>query len=125
MTFLADLRAGDQFLFAAGVTVIDGAGYHLSLFGPAATAAGTAVIAPDGTMTGALAVPADQVPVTVVTGMVPVAVGDVLESQSSGETAVCRWSQVDADGTVTWASAAGHRVVYPAQGWTVIGHVGL
>lgn len=125
MTTLADLQAGGQFLFVATVASIDGAGYHLNLFGPASAAAGAAVIAPDGTMTGALALPAAQVPVTVITGMAPVSVGDVLESQSSGETAVCRWSALGADGTATWASATGHRVVYPAQGWAVIGHVDL
>jgi hypothetical protein len=125
MTSLADLTAGDQFLFVASVESIDDAGFHLSLFGPAATAAGTAVIGPDGTMAGTLAMAASQVPVTVVTGLVPVSVGDVLESRQSGETAVCRWSQVTPDGTVTWASAAAHEVVYPASGWTIIGHVDL
>lgn len=125
MAVLTDLQAGSQFLFVATVLAIDAGGYHLDLFGPSATAAGTAVIGPDGTMSGALALPASQVPVTVVTGLAPVAVGDVLESAATGETAVCRWSQVGADGTVTWASSADHRVVYPARGWSVIGHVSL
>lgn len=125
MTSLADLRAGDQFLFAAQVTAIDGAGFHLALFGPAAAAAGTAVIGPDGVMSGQLALPAGQVPVTVVTGLAPVATGDVLESAATGETAVCRWSAVAPDGTVTWSSSAAHRVIYPASGWTVIGHADL
>lgn len=125
MTSLADLRAGDQFLFAAQVAAIDGAGFHLALFGPAASAAGTAVIGPDGVMSGQLSLPPDQVPVTVVTGLAPVAVGDVLENGRTGETAVCRWSQVATDGTVTWSSAVGHQVVYPAQGWTTVGHVDL
>lgn len=123
MTTLADLSAGSQFLFVAVISSVDDAGYHLDLFGPAANAAGTAVIGPDGTMTGALTVPAAQVPVTVTTGQAPVSVGDVMESQSSGETVVCRWSQVGADGTVTWASAATPVVVYPAAGWAVIGHI--
>jgi hypothetical protein len=74
-------------------------------------------------MTGQLAAAPDQVPVTVVTGFTPVSVGDVLENGQTGETAVCRYSQITADGTVQWASAASHRVIYPAQGWTVIGHV--
>lgn len=125
MTTLADLAPGAQFLFVASVGAVDDAGVHLDLFGPAATAAGTALIAPDGTMTGALAVPPDQVLVTVITGMAPVAVGDVMESQATGETVVCRWSQVSADGTVTWASAATPQVVYPASGWAVIGHADL
>lgn len=124
-TFLAGLAAGDQFLFAASVTAIDAAGFHLALFGPAATPAASALIGPDGAMSGQLALPAAQVPVTVVTGMAPVSVGDVLESQRTGETAVCRWSQVAADGTVTWSSASVHQVAYPAAGWTVIGHVSL
>lgn len=125
MTHLTDLKAGDQFLFIASVTAVDPvAGYSLSLFGPAETSAGTAVIAPAGTMTGSLTLPASQVPVTVVTGFTPVAVGDILENGQTGETAVCRWSQVAPDGTVTWASATSHQVVYPAHGWTVIAHVG-
>jgi len=125
VTYLSDLTAGDQFLFVATVASIDDAGFHLNLFGPAATAAGTAVIGPDGTMTGSLSLPADQVPVMVVTGLAPVSVGDVLESATTGETAVCRWTAVDAEGTVTWASAANAMVVYPAAGWSVIGHVDL
>lgn len=125
MTMLSDLKAGQQFLFAAQVTAIDGAGYHLSLFGPAEAAAGTAVISPAGAMSGQLAAAPNAVPVTVVTGFAPVAVGDVLESQQTGETAVARWSQIGPDGTVTWSASAGHRVVYPAAGWTTIGHVAL
>jgi hypothetical protein len=125
MTTLADLAAGAQFLFVATVPAVDDAGVHLDLFGPAAVAAGTAVIGPDGTLAGALALPAGQVPVTVITGMAPVSVGDVLERAATGETAVCRWSRVGADGTVTWASASSGQVVYPAAGWAVIGHVDL
>lgn len=125
MPFLAELQAGDQFLFVASVALTDAAGYHLSLFGPSATAAGAALIGPDGAMSGQLALPAAQVPVTVVTGLAPVTVGDVLESERTGETAVCRWSQVGPDGAVTWSSAAAHQVVYPASGWSVIGHVDL
>jgi hypothetical protein len=125
MTTLADLQAGSQFLFVAVIASIDQDGYHLDLFGPAASPAGTAVIGPDGTMTGALTVAAAQVPVTVITGQAPVAVGDVLESRATRETLVCRWQEVSADGTVTWAAASSGQVVYPAQGWAVIGHVDL
>jgi len=125
VTSLSDLRAGDQFLFVASVTAVDAAGFRLALFGPSATAAGSAVIGPDGAMSGLLALPPSQVPVTVVTGLAPVAVGDVLESQRTGETAVCRWSAVGQDGAVTWSSATARQVVYPAAGWQVIGHVDL
>lgn len=125
MTTLADLAPGSQFLFVARVTSADAAGFHLDLFGPAAEVAGSALIGPDGAMSGQLALPAAQVPVTLVTGLAPVSPGDVLESQRTGETAVCRWSQVAADGTVTWSSAAAHQVVYPASGWSVIGHADL
>lgn len=125
MPALADLKAGDQFLFVAKVSAVDAAGYHLDLFGPAAVIAGSAVIGPDGVMAGQLALPAAQVPVTVVTGLVPVAVGDVLENARTGETMVCRWSAVAPDGTVTWSPSVSHQVTYPASGWTVIGHIDL
>lgn len=123
MTTLAGLAAGDQFLFACQVTSVDAAGLGLALYGPGRVQAAAALIAPDGAMTGQLAAPPDQVPVTVVTGFVPVGAGDVLENAQSGETAVCRWSQIQADGTVVWSSSAAHRVVYPAAGWSVVGHV--
>ena len=95
----------------------------MSLFGPASALAGSAVIAPSGVMTGQLAAAPAQVPVTLVTGFAPVAVGDVMQNDRTGETLVARWSQIGPDGTVTWASAAGHLVIYPAQGWTRVGHV--
>ena len=126
MTTLADLTTGDQFLFACQVTSTDpAAGIGLALYGPGRAQAAAATISPAGAMTGQLAAPADQVPVTVVTGFVPVSTGDVLCNDDTGETMVCRWSQIGGDGTVTWAAAAGHQVIYPAQGWTVIGHVSL
>lgn len=126
MTTLADLQPGDQFLFACAVTSVDAtAGIGLALYGPGRAQAATAVISPSGAMTGQLSAPASQVPVQVVTGFAPVSVGDVMQNEQTGETAVCRWSQIGGDGTVTWASAPSHQVIYPAQGWTVIGHMSL
>jgi len=125
MTTLADLQPGQQFLFACQVTALDPvAGLSLALYGPGRVEAATAVIAPTGVMTGQLAAAPDQVPVTVVTGFAPVSVGDILQNEA-GETVVCQWSQIGADGTVTWSASAGHRVAYPAAGWTVIGHADL
>jgi hypothetical protein len=121
---LADLTPGMQFLMACQVVAVDPVnGIALSLFGPASAQAATATISPAGAMTGQLMTAPDQVPVNVITGFAPVAVGDVLENSGTGETAVCRWSQINADGTVAWASSAAHRVVYPGEGWTVIAHV--
>ena len=126
MTTLADLVTGDEFLFIGQVTALDPvAGLTLSLFGPASALAGSAVIAPTGVMSGQLAAAPGQVPVTVVTGFAPVAVGDVMQNDRTGETMVARWSQIDPNGAVTWASAASHQVVYSGQGWTTIGHVAL
>jgi hypothetical protein len=126
MTTLADLAAGDEFLFIGQVTALDPvAGLSLSLFGPASAMAGSAVIAPSGVMSGQLAAAPNEVPVTLVTGFAPVAVGDVLQNDRTGETLVARWSQIGPDGSVTWASAAGHEVVYSGQGWTAVGHVAL
>lgn len=126
MTTLADLGAGDQFLFAVQVTAVDQVtGFSLALYGPGRVQAAAATISPAGVMAGQLADTPDQVPVTLVTGFVPVGVGDVLEREDTGETAVCRWSQIQPDGTVLWSSSAARRVVYPASGWSVIGHVSL
>ena len=124
MTTLADLAEGDQFLFACQVTSVDVTdGIGIALYGPDRTQAGAAVIVPDGSMTGQLAAAPDQVPVTAVTGFTPVGTGDVLVQGTSGETVVCRWSQIQADGTIVWSSSAQHQVIYPAVGWTVIAHV--
>jgi hypothetical protein len=125
-TTLADLEPGVQFLFACSVTALDpAAGLSLALYGPGRVEAATAVIAPTGVMTGQLAAPPDQVPVTVVTGFAPVSVGDIMQNDATGETMVARWSQISPDGTVQWAAAASHRVIYPATGWTTIGHADL
>lgn len=124
MTTLADLVTGQQFLFACQVTSTDPmTGTAITLFGPARAQAGTAVISPAGVMSGQLAAAPAQVPVTVVTGFAPVSVGDLMQSGVTGETMVCRWSQIGSDGTVTWSASVDHRVVYPAAGWTVVAHV--
>lgn len=124
MTSLADLTTGDQFLFACQVTSVDATtGTGITLYGPARAQAGTAVISPAGAMSGQLAAAPGQVPVTVVTGFAPVSVGDLMQSDQNGETMVARWSGISADGTVTWAASVDHRVIYPAAGWTVVGHV--
>jgi hypothetical protein len=126
VTTLADLQAGDEFLFACQVTALDGTtGISLALYGPGRVMAAAAVIAPTGVMTGQLAAAPGDVPVTVVTGFAPVSVGDVLSNDRTGETMVCRWSAIGADGAVTWSSAPVPQVTYPSAGWTVIGHVSL
>lgn len=125
MTTLAQIVTGQEFLFACQVTSIDTAGMHLGLYGPQLVQAATALIAPDGSMTGQMTAPADQVPVTVVTGFTPVTPGDVLVNAVNGTTMVCRWSVVQQDGTVQWAPSASPSVTYPAAGWTVVGHIDL
>lgn len=125
MTTLADVGTGDQFLFACQITSKDTSGLGLALYGPGRVQAAQALIAPDGTMSGTLSATPDQVPVNLVTGFSPISVGDILSSEASGETLVCRWSQINTDGTVIWSSSPDHRVVYPAAGWDLIGHVDL
>ena len=126
MTTLSEVNVGDQFLFACQVTSKDATtGIGLALYGPGRVEAATATIAPAGTMSGQLAAPPDQVPVNLVTGFAPVSVGDVMENTVTGETSLCRWSQINPDGSVIWSSSPSHRVVYPSAGWSVIGHVNL
>ena len=126
MTTLADLAAGEEFLFACQVTSNDpAAGMGLALYGPGRQQAGTAAISAAGVMSGQLAAALSQVPVTTVTGFAPVGAGDVLQNDQTGETMVCRWAQIGADGSVTWSASAARQVTYPARGWTVIGHVAL
>ena len=122
MATLADLKTGDQFLFACQVTSLDANGIGLALFGPASVKAADAAIHLDGTMSGNLAATPDQVPINIVTGFVPISQGDILQNGETGETVVCRWSEIKPDGTVHWSSSGTHRVVYTANGWTVIGH---
>ena len=124
MTTLADLQPGQQFLFACQVTAVDQVtGLSLGLYGPGRVQAASAVISPAGVMSGQLAAPPGQVPVTIVTGFAPVSVGDIMQSDSTGETMVCRYSQINPDGTVIWSASPGRKVIYPAAGWSVISHV--
>jgi len=125
MTMLADLKAGQAFIFVAQVTAIDGAGTHLSLFGPAEAAGGTALMDASGALTGQLTSPAAQIPVTVVTQFAQVSTGDVLSSNATGETMVVRAVTVQPDGTYLWSPAPSGGVVYKTDGWSVISHVNL
>lgn len=124
MTTLADVGAGETFLFAVQCTAIDAAGYHLDLYGPQRALAGSVTVGPDGTFTGGLAAAPAGVPVQLVTGFAPVSTGDVL-SDAAGNTMVARSVRVGPDGAYTWANRPDFAVAYPAAGWTVIGHVDL
>ncbi len=112
MTALADLTAGQAFT-------------HLSLFGPAEAAGGTALMDAAGVLTGQLTSPAAQIPVTVVTQFAQVSAGDVLSNNDTGETVVARAVTVQPDGSYQWSSSPSRGVVYKTAGWTVIGHVSL
>lgn len=125
MAALADLTPGQAFMFVAEVTAIDAAGTHLSLFGPASAAGGTALMDPAGALTGQLTTPAAQIPVTVVTQFETVGAGDVLSNDATGETMVARAVTVRPDGSYQWSPAPSGGVVYKTDGWTVIGHVSL
>lgn len=125
MTTLADLKAGQAFMFVAVVAGIDAGGTHLSLFGPAASAGGTALIAPGGAMTGQLTSPPDQIPVTLATQFAAISVGDVLSSDTTGETMVARLVTVSADGSYEWSPSPSGGVMYRTTGWSVIGHLSL
>lgn len=125
MTTLADLAAGQAFMFVAQVTAIDQAGTHLSLFGPASAAGGSALMDPGGVLTGQLTSPAAQIPVTVVTQFATVSAGDVLANDTTGETVVARAVTVQPDGSYQWSPAPSGGVVYRTAGWTIIGHVDL
>jgi hypothetical protein len=122
---LSALTAGQAFMFVAQVTSIDAAGTHLSLFGPANAAGGTALMDGSGVLTGQLTTAASAIPVTVVTQFQTVAAGDVLQNSVTGETVVARWVAVQPDGTYQWSSSPAGGVVYKTSGWTIIGHVSL
>ena len=125
MTTLADLKAGQAFMFVAQVTGIDQLGTHVSLFGPASAAGGSAIIGPDGSMSGQLTSPASAIPVTVVTQFAQVTAGDVLSSDATGETMVARRVQVTPDGSYQWSASPAGGVTYKTGGWSIIGHVDL
>jgi hypothetical protein len=125
VTTLADIQAGQAFMFVAQVTAIDAAGTHLSLFGPASAAGGSALMDPAGVLTGQLTSPAAQIPVTVVTQFATVSAGDVLANDATGETVVARAVQVQPDGSYQWSPAPSGGVVYRTAGWTIISHVDL
>jgi hypothetical protein len=125
VTTLADVRRGDVFLLGARCSAADPvAGLTLGLYGPHRDKMADAQITPAGVITGQLAAAPALIPVQLATGFAPVSVGDVLQNDA-GETVVCQWTRIGPDGTVLWSSSAGHHVVYPAAGWTVVGHVDL
>lgn len=125
MDSLATVTTGQQFLFVCQATSIDVNGMGLELFGPSHVLAAIAQIGPDGSMTGRLQDTPANIPVTIVTGFAPFAVGDVVQKNTSGETMVCRWSGIQANGIATWSSSASHEVTYATDGWSVIGHIDL
>jgi hypothetical protein len=125
VTTLADLKAGQAFMFVAQVTAIDSAGTHLSLFGPASAAGGSALMDASGVLTGNLTSAANQIPVTVVTAFAAVSAGDVLSNDTTGETVVARAVTVQPDGSYLWSPAPSGGVVYRTEGWTIVGHVSL
>jgi hypothetical protein len=126
MPTLADIRRGDVFLAGARCTAADQvAGLTLGLYGPHRDKMADVQVTPAGAVTGQLAAAPALIPVQLVTGLTPLSAGDVMENGQTGETAVVRYSQIRPDGTVVWSSAVTPRVVYPAAGWTVIGHADL
>lgn len=125
MTTLGALTAGQAFIFVAQVVSIDQTGTHLSLFGPASAAGGTALMDPAGVLSGQLTSPATQIPVTVVTAFAAVSAGDVLANDTTGETVVARAVTVQTDGTCLWSPAPAGGVMYRTEGWTIISHVNL
>lgn len=126
MSTLADITVGQQFLFVCQATAIDPAtGMTLALYGPSNVLAATAQIDTNGAMTGQLQSSPDTIPVSIITGFTPFAVGDVIQRESSGETMVCRWSNIATDGTTTWSASEGHGVIYASDGWSVIAHIDL
>ena len=126
MVTLADVTVGQQFLFVCQATAIDPtAGMTLALYGPSNVLAANAQIDTNGAMTGQLQAAPGDIAVSLVTGFVPFAVGDVIQRNSSGETMVCRWSNIATDGTTTWSASEVHAVIYASDGWSVIGHIDL
>jgi hypothetical protein len=127
MTTLLDVRRGDQFLMALRCTDRDATvGLTFNMFSANRAPVGALVIAPAGTFTGQLASTPDQVPVTLVTGFTPLQVGDVLQRDGTGETAVVRRVSLNLDGSIQWSSSVtGGGSTYTAGGWQVIGHVVL
>ena len=127
MTTLADVRKGDVFLIGVRCTAANAqTGLTVGLYGPHRAKMADGQIAPDGTITGTLTTTPDQIPVQIVTGFAPIDIGDVLENGVTGETLVCRWSQINIDGSVVWAaSTAANGSIYPAKGWNVIDHIDI
>jgi len=126
MTTLADVRRGDVFLAGVRCAAADQVtGLTLGLYGPHRDKMADAQITPAGVITGQLAAAPALIPVQLAAGFAPVSPGDVMENAQTGETAVCRWTQIQPDGTVVWSSSAARRVIYPAAGWTVIGNASL
>lgn len=125
MTTLADVRRGDVFLAGLRCTAADQvAGLTLGLYGPHRDKMADVQITPAGAVTGTLAAAPALIAVQLVTGFAPVSVGDVMQNDA-GETVVCQWTRISADGAVLWSSSAGRHVVYPAAGWQIVGHVDL
>jgi len=123
--YLGNMAPGQEFVFAFHVTSTALRNTVTDMYGPGQILAGHVTFAQSGTITGTLANPASNTPVVAVQGFVPVGIGDVVENNATGETKVCRWAGIAADGYSVWSASAGHQVVYPGDGWTVIGTAAL
>jgi hypothetical protein len=124
MTTLADLRPKQLILMIGRCIAVDAqTGMDMDLYGPGRNKVAGSHINLDGSMTAQLVAAPDQIPVSVITGALPFSVGDVLENEKTGETVVCRWSEIKPDGTAAWSSSVNRKVVYSPIGWTVVGNV--
>ena len=118
MATLADLPVGSVFAFATKVTDRGADTMTLDLLSQDESVQATIATATDGTITGQLLKPPDQIPVEAVT--VPLTEGAVVVRDDTGETMVVRAVWLSPRGFV-WSSAPDRRTVYTTAGWTVIG----
>jgi hypothetical protein len=118
MTTLADLPVGAAFLLAARITSKDQSGLGLALYVADRIQQGTLQVAPDLTVTGALANPASQVQVTSIGR--PFQVGDIVIIDNTQETMVVRAAWVSPDGFM-WSNSPDRRAVYTTTGATKVG----
>lgn len=122
---IRQLPVGARWLLGFVVTAKDQvAGLTSDVHASGPTVDGSLLIAPDGTITGAITTPLSALDVAVLRGA-PVQPGDVLQNDRTGETLVVRSAWLDSeDREWRWTdSATGPMPVYPTDGWTRIGEV--
>jgi hypothetical protein len=113
-----DVTVGSSFGLTAQVTLRDGAGTHLNLYTKDSTVQGAIVISSLLAVTGTMNYATSVIPI--LTSSQTFTIGDVVQSNTTGECMVVRDTWIDVSGP-EWSNTTARSTKYSTVGWTQIG----